>query len=87
MKDKSILGFALIGIVLLLFSWYNSRQYDKQAQLKQQADSAAMEIILIIVVQLLVVLIVIRPFFPNALGKYKTMDEKADRVIENLTNK
>lgn len=42
MKDKSILGFALIGIVLLLFSWYNSRQYDKQAQLKQQADSAAM---------------------------------------------
>lgn len=46
-----------------------------------------MEIILIIAVQLLVVLIVIRPFFPNALGKYKTMDEKADRVIENLTNK
>jgi ABC-type cobalt transport system substrate-binding protein len=46
-----------------------------------------MEVILIIVVQLLVVLLVIRPFFPNALGKYKTMDEKADRVIENLTNK
>ena len=42
MKDKSIIGFALIGIVLLLFSWYTSRQYDKQAQIKQQADSTAM---------------------------------------------
>ena len=43
------------------------------------------EIILIIVVQLLVVLLVVKPFFPDALGKYRTPEQKADKVIENLT--
>jgi ABC-type cobalt transport system substrate-binding protein len=47
--------------------------------------TVGMVVILIVVVQFLIVLLVIKPFFPNALGQYKTVDEKAGRVIENLT--
>lgn len=39
MKDRSsIIGFALIGLILLGFSWYNSRQYDKN--IRSQSSSA-----------------------------------------------
>jgi len=31
-KGSSITGFALIGIILLLFSWYNTKQYEKQVE-------------------------------------------------------
>jgi YidC/Oxa1 family membrane protein insertase len=30
MDKKSIIGFALIGLILFAFSWYNNRQYSKQ---------------------------------------------------------
>ena len=43
-KRSSIVGFALIGVILLAFSWYNSKQYEKRQQ--QEAllrDSLAME--------------------------------------------
>ncbi len=31
-KGNSVIGFALIGVILLLFSWYNSKQYQKNAE-------------------------------------------------------
>ena len=31
-KRSSIIGFALIGIILLLFSWYNTKQYNQREQ-------------------------------------------------------
>ena len=34
-KRSSIIGFALIGIILLLFSWYNTKQYEKQVEAKR----------------------------------------------------
>ena len=37
MDKKSIIGFALIGLILFAFSWYNSRQFNKrqEAQLEE----------------------------------------------------
>lgn len=37
MDRKSIIGFALIGLILFAFSWYNTRQFNKQqaAQLEE----------------------------------------------------
>ena len=29
-RRSSVIGFALIGVILLLFSWYNTKQYEKQ---------------------------------------------------------
>jgi len=41
-KGNSITGFALIGIILLLFSWYNTKQAEKQAEYnKHIQDSIA----------------------------------------------
>ena len=40
-KRSSIVGFALIGIILLLFSWYNSKQYEKRQQEAFTRDSLA----------------------------------------------
>ena len=40
-KRSSIVGFALIGVILLLFSWYNSKQYEKRQQEAIARDSAA----------------------------------------------
>jgi len=41
-KGNSITGFALIGIILLLFSWYNSKQAEKQYEYnKHIQDSIA----------------------------------------------
>ena len=31
-KGSSVIGFALIGVILLLFSWYNSKQYEKAVE-------------------------------------------------------
>ena len=38
MDKKSLIGFALIGLILFAFSWYNNRQYSKQqaARLEQE---------------------------------------------------
>lgn len=41
MKNNNVLGFALIGIVLLLFSWYNSNQFEKQRIEQARLDSIA----------------------------------------------
>lgn len=38
---STIIGFALIGIILLLFSWYNTKQYEKQQKERYLADSTA----------------------------------------------
>ena len=40
-KRSSIVGFALIGIILLLFSWYNTRQFNKRQQEALVRDSLA----------------------------------------------
>ena len=41
MNKQSVIGFALIGIVLLLFSWYNTKQFEKQQQQRRVQDSIA----------------------------------------------
>ncbi|MCF0172826.1 MAG: membrane protein insertase YidC [Bacteroidales bacterium] len=41
MNRSSITGFVLIGIVLLLFSWYNTKQFEKQQAAAYAADSVA----------------------------------------------
>jgi len=42
-KKSSVTGFALIGIILLLFTWYNTKQYEKQVEANRAAmDSLAM---------------------------------------------
>lgn len=38
-KGNSILGFALIGIILLVFSWYNGKQAEKQQTERFTQDS------------------------------------------------
>lgn len=42
-KSSSVIGFALIGIILLLFSWYNTKQQEKilEAQFEQDSIAAA----------------------------------------------
>ena len=40
-KRSSIVGFALIGIILLAFSWYNTKQYEKRQQEAFVRDSLA----------------------------------------------
>lgn len=40
-KSNSIIGFALIGIILLLFSWYNTKQIEKQQKAQFTRDSLA----------------------------------------------
>ena len=40
-KRSSIIGFALIGIILLLFSWYNTKQYNQREQEALVRDSLA----------------------------------------------
>ncbi|MBP5505121.1 MAG: membrane protein insertase YidC [Bacteroidales bacterium] len=41
MNKQSLLGFALIGVVLLLFSWYNTKQFEKQKRAQFVQDSLA----------------------------------------------
>ncbi len=39
MKKQSVIGFALIGLILILFSWYNTKQFEKQQKAKFIQDS------------------------------------------------
>lgn len=41
MNKNSIIGFVLIGVILFGFSWYQSRQFKKQAEYQAQLDSVA----------------------------------------------
>ena len=41
MNKNTIIGFVLIGAILLGFSWYNSKIYKEQQRLKFVQDSTA----------------------------------------------
>ena len=41
MNKNSIIGLVLIGLIMFGFSWYQSKQYEKQAALQAQQDSIA----------------------------------------------
>ncbi len=41
MDKKTIIGFVLIGIIMFGFSWYQSREYNKQLAYQAQQDSIA----------------------------------------------
>jgi len=41
MNKNTIVGFILIGVILFGFSWYQSREYRKQAEFRAQQDSIA----------------------------------------------
>ena len=41
MDKNTITGFVLIGLILFGFTWYQSRQYDKQIAYQAQLDSIA----------------------------------------------
>ncbi|MBE6250557.1 MAG: membrane protein insertase YidC [Bacteroidales bacterium] len=41
MNKNSIIGLVLIGVIMFGFSWYQSRQYQQQAEIQAQLDSAA----------------------------------------------
>ena len=42
MNKNSIIGFVLIGVIMFGFTWYQSRQYSKQAEIQAQLDSIAL---------------------------------------------
>ena len=42
MNKNSIIGFILIGVIMFGFTWYQSKQYQKQAEVQAQLDSIAM---------------------------------------------
>ena len=42
MNKNSIIGFVLIGVIMFGFTWYQSKQYEKQAEVQEQLDSIAM---------------------------------------------
>ncbi|MBP5210532.1 MAG: membrane protein insertase YidC [Bacteroidales bacterium] len=41
MNKQSVIGFALIGVILLLFSWYNTKQLQQQQEIRYIQDSIA----------------------------------------------
>ncbi len=41
MNKNTVVGFVLIGIILIGFSWYNTKNYEEQARAKFVADSTA----------------------------------------------
>lgn len=41
MKKMNVIGLALIGIILIGFSWYNTKQFEKQRRIQFQQDSIA----------------------------------------------
>lgn len=41
MNKNTIIGFVLIGLILFGFTWYQSKQYDKQVDWQAQQDSIA----------------------------------------------
>ena len=42
MNKNTIIGFVLIGVIMFGFTWYQSKQYEKQAEVQAQLDSIAM---------------------------------------------
>ena len=42
MNKNSIIGFVLIGVIMFGFTWYQSKQYSKQAEIQAQLDSVAL---------------------------------------------
>jgi len=42
MDKNSVIGFILIGIIIFGFTWYQSKQYKKQEEIRMQQDSIAM---------------------------------------------
>ena len=42
MNKNSIIGFILIGVIMFGFTWYQSKQYEKQMAVQAQLDSIAM---------------------------------------------
>ena len=42
MNKNSIIGFVLIGVIMFGFTWYQSRQYEKQVEVQAQLDSIAL---------------------------------------------
>ena len=42
MNKNSIIGFILIGVIMFGFTWYQSKQYSKQAEIQAQLDSIAL---------------------------------------------
>lgn len=41
MNKNTIIGFVLIGVILFGFTWYQSKEYEKQAEYQAQVDSIA----------------------------------------------
>ena len=41
MNKSNITGFILIGLVMFGFTWYQSKQYEKQMEAQAQLDSIA----------------------------------------------
>ena len=41
MNKNTVIGFVIIGIILIGFSWYNTKEYEEQARVKFVADSIA----------------------------------------------
>ena len=41
MNKNNIIGFVLIGVIMFGFTWYQSRQYEKQMEAQAQLDSIA----------------------------------------------
>ena len=41
MNKNNIIGFVLIGVIMFGFTWYQSKQYERQAQAQAQLDSIA----------------------------------------------
>ena len=39
MNKNSILGFVIIGVILIVFSWYNSKVFNEQQEVKAKSDS------------------------------------------------
>ncbi len=41
MNKNTVIGFVLIGVILFGYTWYQSKQYEKQAAVQAKADSLA----------------------------------------------
>ena len=41
MNKSNVIGFVLIGVIMFGFTWYQSKQYQKQAEIQAQLDSVA----------------------------------------------
>ena len=42
MNKNSIIGFVLIGVIMFGFTWYQNKEYQKQAAVQAQLDSIAL---------------------------------------------